>query len=75
MFQPAPFIIEVLKQPEPAPDISVSVVVNTLIMPFVAVALMAVGGLCVAGVVLLYKRLRERAPETPKHDERIQLKI
>lgn len=75
MFQPTPFVVEVLKQPEPTPDISVSVVINVLLMPLVAIAATALGGLCVAGAVLLYKRWREGAPETPKSDERIQLKI
>ena len=68
LFQPTPFVVDVIRQPEAAPDISVSVVIGTLIMPFVALAVLIVAGLCVAAGVLLYKRWREAslddAPET-----------
>ena len=74
LLQPTPFVVDVIKQPPPTPDISVSVVISVLLMPFVALGVLVLAGLCVAGTVVLYKRWREGTPATPS-DERIRLKI
>jgi hypothetical protein len=59
MIQPAPFIVEVIQQPPPTPDISVMTVINVLLLPFAVIAVAIAGGVVVGGAVLIYKRWRD----------------
>ena len=75
MFQPAPFVVEVVKQPPPTPDISVSVVIGVLLMPLIAMAAAGIGGLCVGGIIVLYKRWREGSHADGSEGESTRLRI
>lgn len=75
MLQPTPFVVEVIKQAPPTPDISVSVVIGVLVMPLVAIAAAAIGGLCVGGAILLYKRWREGSGGDAPQSDRVRLGI
>jgi hypothetical protein len=74
LMQAAPFVVEVIKQPPATPDISVSVAISVLLMPLVVMAAAALGGLCVGGVILLYKRWRDGS-NTGSDSDRVRLHI
>ena len=65
MLQPTPFIVEVIQQPAPTPDISVWTVINVLVLPFVVIGVALAGGLVVGGGVLLYKRWQDAIASRP----------
>jgi hypothetical protein len=59
--QQAPVVVDLAKQPEAAPDISIYTVLGMFAMAGVLLAVMAVGTVLVAGGMLLYKRWRDRS--------------
>jgi hypothetical protein len=70
-FQPAePFVVEVIRQPEPARDISFDVVLGMFEMAGVLLAAAAVGSLLVGGVLVLITRLRRHGPPDPERSPR-----
>jgi hypothetical protein len=67
--QQNPIVVELGKQPEPTPDISVTVVLGMFAMAGVFLFAAAVGSALVAGGMILYKRWRDASapPASPSH--------
>ena len=65
-----PIVVDVSKQPEPAHDISIDVVLGMFAMAGVLLAAMAVGSTIVALLVIWYRRRRDAAgPPEPSHTQ------
>jgi hypothetical protein len=63
--QPAPIVVDVVKQPEPTADISIDVIVGMFAMAGVLLAAAAIGSFVVASGMILYKRWRDASsPQT-----------
>jgi hypothetical protein len=71
--QQQPFIIDVSRQPEATPDISLSVVLAAFAMAGVALLVAAVGGLVVGAVFVAIRRFRDTA--SPPANEHLRLRI
>jgi hypothetical protein len=66
--QDKPIIVDVGKQPDPTPDISLDFVVGMFAMAGVFLLVALVGSLIVAGVILFMKRRQQRlSPDDPGH--------
>ena len=71
MLQPSdPIVVEMLRQPEAARDISFDVVVGMFAMAGVLLGVAAVGSLLVGGALILIKRLRADRPPDPERSPR-----
>lgn len=57
--QQAPVVVDLARQPDAAPDISIYTVLGMFAMAGVLLAVMAVGTLLVAGGMFLYKRWKD----------------
>ena len=75
LLQQNPLVVDVIKQPEAAPDISVQVVLGMFMMAGVALAVAAVGGLLVGGTILIYRRDRDAAATTTTETGHTRLRI
>ncbi len=64
--QKAPIVVDVIEQPKPADDISISVVLGIFAIAGVFLLAAAVGSAIVAGGILLYKRWRDRTAPEPE---------
>jgi hypothetical protein len=74
LFQQEPIVVEVLKQPPPARDISIDVVLGMFQMAAVVLLAAAVGGL-IAGLIFIGIR-RFRDASAPSTDtEHVRLRI
>jgi hypothetical protein len=60
LLQQQPIIVELSKQPAASRDISVDTALSIFLMPFVVLLALVLGGAIVAGLVVAYKRWRER---------------
>ena len=60
LLQQQPIIVELSKQPEASRDISVDTALSIFLMPFVVLLALVLGGAIVAGLVVVYKRWREK---------------
>jgi hypothetical protein len=58
--QQTPIVVDVVEQPTPAEDISISVVLGIFAIAGIFLLAAAIGSALVAGGILLYKRWRER---------------
>ena len=65
VLQQQPIVVEVLKQPEPARDISIDVVLGMFAMAGVVLLVAALGGLVAGAIFIAIRRLRDAsAPPT-----------
>lgn len=72
--QQNPIVVDVIEQPKPADDISISVVLGIFAIAGLFLLAAAVGSAIVAGGILLYKRWRDRsAPETEPTHTRLRI--
>jgi hypothetical protein len=67
--QQSPIVVEVAKQPPPARDISIDVVLGMFALAGVFLLAAAVGSVLVAGGIVLYKRMRGTAGADPTHTQ------
>jgi hypothetical protein len=72
--QQEPIIVEVLKQPEAARDISVDVVLGMFVMAGVFLLVAALGGLLAGAVFIAIRRFRD-ASAAPTDTEHVRLRI
>ena len=72
--QQEPIVVEVLKQPPPARDISIDVVLDMFALAGVALLLAAIGGLLAGGVFIAIRRFRDAS--SPSSDtSHVRLRI
>ena len=74
LIQQEPILVEVLKQPEAARDISLDVVVGMFTMAGVVLLCAALGGLIVGAIFIAIRRARD-AKTTSTDSEHIRLRI
>jgi hypothetical protein len=74
LIQQKPFVVEVLRQPEVTPDVSISAVLSMFALAGVAIALAAVGGLVAGAIFIGIRRLRDASAPTIDHSH-VRLKI
>jgi hypothetical protein len=68
LLQQAPVVVDLAKQPEASPDISIHTVLGMFAMAGVLLAAAAVGSTLVAGGMFLYKRWRDSSdPNAGQH--------
>jgi hypothetical protein len=60
LLQQQPIIVDLSNQPDASRDISVDTALSIFLMPFVVLLALVLGGAIVAGLVVAYKRWRER---------------
>jgi hypothetical protein len=66
--QQAPVVVDLTRQPEVAPDISIYTVLGMFAMAGVLLAVAAVGSIIVAGGMLIYRRWRDSSdPDAGQH--------
>jgi hypothetical protein len=66
--QQAPVVVDLTRQPEVAPDISIYTVLGMFAMAGVLLAVAAVGSILVAGGMLIYRRWRDSSdPDAGQH--------
>ena len=75
LVQQAPVVVDLAKQPEPAPDIAIYTVLGMFAMAGVLLAVAAVGSLIVAGTMILYKRWRDRSDPSAGDISHTRLRI
>jgi hypothetical protein len=73
--QQQPIVIDVIKQPPPARDISIDVVLGMFQMTGVALLAAAVGGLIVGLILIGIRRMRaaSAAPESETENPRLRI--
>jgi hypothetical protein len=70
MLQPEPFVVDIIRQPEVTPDISISVVVGMFEMAGVLLAAAAIGSVIAGGVLILIRRVRSHRSPSPEQSAR-----
>ena len=75
LLQQAPYIVEVLKQPEPARDISVDVVLGMFAMAGVVLLAAAIGGLIAGAIFVGIRRLRDASAPPTTDTGHVRLRI
>ena len=75
LLQQAPFVVEVLKQPEPARDISVDVVLGMFAMAGVVLLAAAIGGLIAGAIFVGIRRLRDASAPPTTDTGHVRLRI
>ena len=75
LLQQEPIVVDVIKQPSPARDISIDVVVGMFQMAGVVLLAAAVGGLIVGLVFIAIRRMRDAsaAPDSGPDDLRLRI--
>jgi hypothetical protein len=73
LLQQNPLVVEVIKQPEAAPDISVTYILNMFLLAGVALAVAAVGGLIVGALFVLYRKYHDRTAPGQANDLRLRI--
>ena len=73
-FQQEPIVVDVIKQPPPAKDISIDVIVGMFQMAGVVLLAAAVGGLIVGLIFIGIRRFRD-ASSPPSDSEHVKLRI
>ena len=74
LFQQEPIVVDVIKQPPPAKDISIDVILGMFQMAGVVLLAAAVGGLIVGLIFIAIRRFRDAS--TPSSDsEHVRLRI
>jgi hypothetical protein len=72
--QQEPIVVEVIKQPAAAPDISVEVVLGMFELAGVALIVAALGGIVAGAIFIGIRRLRD-ASTPPTDTEHVRLRI
>ena len=72
--QQEPFIVDVIKQPEAAPDISVDVVLGMFAMAGVVLLVAALGGLIAGAIFIGLRRFRDSSAP-PTDTDHVKLRI
>jgi hypothetical protein len=72
--QQAPIVVEVLKQPEPAPDISIDYILTMFATAGVILLAAAIGGLIAGAIFIAFRRLRD-ASTPPTETTHVRLRI
>jgi hypothetical protein len=72
--QQDPIVVDVIKQPTPARDISIDVVIGMFELAGVALLLAAIGGLLAGAVFIAIRRLRD-ASAPPTDFSHVRLRI
>jgi hypothetical protein len=73
-FQQQPIVVDVIKQPQPAPDISVDVVLGMFAMAGVVLLAAAIGGV-IAGLIFIGIRRFRDGSAPPTDTEHVRLRI
>ena len=74
LLQQNPIVVETIRQPEPAQDISIQYVLGMFMMAGVVLLFAGVGGIVVGGLFVLYRKYREGSePERPGDDLRLRI--
>jgi len=68
MSQPAPFVVQIVEQPEVARDISIDFVVGMFSMAGFVLLAAAIGSILVACGVVVWRRRQERNDYHPQQD-------
>ena len=74
LIQQEPIVVEVLKQPEAARDISIDVILGMFAMAGVVMLAAALGGLVAGGIFIGIRRWRD-ATAPPADTEHLRLRI
>ena len=74
LIQQEPILVEVLRQPEAARDISLDVVLGMFSMAGVLLLCAALGGLVVGAIFIVIRRARD-AKATPTDSDHVRLRI
>lgn len=74
LFQQEPIVVDVIKQPSPAKDISIDVIVGMFQMAGVVLLAAAVGGL-IAGLIFIAIRRFRDASAPPSDSDHVKLRI
>jgi hypothetical protein len=75
LLQQAPIIVEVLKQPEPARDISIDYIITMFATVGVVLLVAAVGGLIAGAIFIGFRRLRDASAPSTNETEHVRLRI
>ena len=74
LLQQSPIVVETIRQPEAAPDISIQVVLGMFMMAGVVLLVAGGGGIIVGALFVLYRKYREGSDPAPTHDD-LRLRI
>jgi hypothetical protein len=74
LLQQQPIVVDVIKQPPPAKDISIDVVLGMFQMAGVLLLAAAIGGLIVGLIFIGIRRIRD-ASATPSEPDNLRLRI
>jgi hypothetical protein len=73
--QPAPIVVEVLKQPEPTRDISIDYIITMFATAGVVLLAAAIGGLIAGAIFIGIRRLRDATAPSGSDSEQGRLRI
>jgi hypothetical protein len=72
---PPPVIVDVVKQPVPAHDISIDVVITAFASAGVALLVAALGGLLAGAIFVAVRRLRDAYAPATNESDHLKLRI
>jgi hypothetical protein len=75
LLQQSPIVVEVIQQPEAAPDISLQYALGMFMMAGAVIAFAAAGGLIVGALFVLYRRYRESHTDPTNPADELRLRI
>jgi hypothetical protein len=75
LLQQQPIVVDVIKQPSPARDISIDVVVGMFQMAGVVLLAAAVGGLIVGLIFIAIRRIRDASAAPESGTDNLRLRI
>ena len=75
LLQQQPIVVDVIKQPPPARDISIDVVVGMFQMAGVVLLAAAVGGLIVGLIFIAIRRMRDASAPPESETDNLRLRI
>ena len=75
LLQQAPFVVEVLTQPEPTRDISIDVVLGMFEMAGVVLLAAAVGGLIAGAIFVAVRRMKDASGPPTTDTGHVRLRI
>jgi hypothetical protein len=73
--QQTPFVVEVMKQPEPARDISIDYILTMFATAGVILLVAAVGGLIAGAIFIGLRRLRDASAPATSESSHVKLGI
>ena len=75
LLQQAPIVVDVIKQPPPAKDIGIDVILGMFQMAGVVLLAAAVGGVIVGLIFIGIRRMRDASAATEPENENLRLRI